>query len=224
MSGGQYKGPVRSPPPFLFDLDGTLADTIADIAASTNHVRALHGLQPLAVATVQSFVGNGAATLLHLALAELGWQLDDARWHEVRRSYVAHHATECTKTARLYPRVREHLELLRSRGHALGVVTNKPAAFARTLVDHLGLRELLSVVVGGDTLDHRKPDPAPVLFALRQCGHDRGDGTMVGDGETDLRAGRAAGLRTIACLYGYRPEAVLRREGADEYWHRFGGP
>jgi len=215
---------VRPPPPFLFDLDGTLADTIADIAASTNHVRAHLGLPQLGIATVQSFVGNGAAALLQLALADLGWPADDPRWHDVRRRYAAHHATECTKTARLYPGVREHLAALRARGHALGVVTNKPVAFARTLVDHLGLRELLAVVVGGDTLDRRKPDPAPVLFALQQCGHDRGDGTMVGDGETDLRAGRAAGLRTIACLYGYRPEAELRREGADEYWHRFGGP
>src|SRR5262245_28097413 len=218
MQGGQYKGAVRSPPPFLFDLDGTLADTIADIAASTNHVRSHHGLRPLDVATVQSFVGDGAATLLHRALADLGWPPGDPRWHEVLRGYAAHHATECTKTARLYPGVRDHLEQLRKRGHALGVVTNKPAAFTQRLLDHLGLRELLAVVVAGDTLDRRKPDAAPVLFALQQCGHERGGGTMVGDGETDVRAGRAAGLRTIACLYGYRPEAVLRREGADEYW------
>src|SRR5262245_308163 len=139
MRGGQYKGAVRSPPPFLFDLDGTLADTIADIAASANHVRAQHGLQPLAVATVQTFVGNGAAALLHDALADLGWHADDPRWHDVRRSYAAHHATECTQTARLYPGVREHLAVLRARGHALGVVTNKPAAFAHRLLEHLGV-------------------------------------------------------------------------------------
>lgn len=211
-------------PPFLFDLDGTLADTIADIAASTNHVRQTLGLAPLAVAAVRASVGHGATTLLQRALPELGYPPDDRRWRDVRARYDDHHLDQCVRTASLYPRVRDHLERLHAAGHPLAIVTNKPERFALRVATHLGLDPLLRAVIGGDTLPQKKPDPAPLLLALRHCGQDGGPGTMVGDGETDLRAGRAAGLRTIACLYGYRSEAQLRAVGADEYWHRFGGP
>ncbi len=224
MGAPVYKAPVSIAPPFLFDLDGTLADTIADIAASTNHVRGSHGLPALTLATVQSFVGHGAATLLHRALPELGYGEQDPRWREVQARYGEHHAQACTQTARLYPGVLHHLRTLRAAGHPLAVVTNKPERFARQLTAHLGLDPLLRAVLGGDSLPQRKPDPAPLLEALRRCGAGPAGATMVGDGETDLRAGKSAGLRTIACLYGYRPPELLRREGADVYWHRFGGP
>ncbi|MGE3175594.1 MAG: HAD family hydrolase [Planctomycetota bacterium] len=209
--------------PFLFDLDGTLADTIGDIAASTNAVRRSYGLPAHDVATIQSFVGHGAGTLLRRALAELELGDEDPRWAEARARYTAHHDRQCTVTARLYPGVLPFLDALRARGHRLGVVTNKPERFARAVVAHLDLDRRVEIVIGGDTLAQKKPDPAPVLAALRRLGGDAGAGTMVGDGETDLRAGKAAGLRTIACLFGYRPAALLRAEGADEYWTRFGG-
>jgi phosphoglycolate phosphatase len=123
----------------------------------------------------------------------------------------------------LFPGVADHLERLHAAGHPLAIVTNKPERFAVALAGHLGLAAWVPVVIGGDTLERRKPDPLPVLEALRRLGCPPGRGTMVGDGETDLRAGRAAGLRTVACLFGYRAEAELRQIGADEYWTRFGG-
>ncbi len=225
------------PPPFLFDLDGTLADTIGDIAASTNHVRTACGLVPLPLEGVRNCIGRGASTLLRRALPELGYGDEDLRWHDLLKIYVAHHDLQCTETARLYPGVRTYLTALAERGHRMAVVTNKPERFAVVVVRHLGLAELLPVVVGGDTLPQKKPDPAPLFFALRQLGcplpdssdgrtaptHVSGPGTMVGDGEADLHAGRAAGLRTIACLYGYGREPQLRELGADAYWTRFGG-
>lgn len=214
---------MPAPLPFLFDLDGTLADTIGDIAASTNHVRATFALPALELAAVRTCVGHGALTLLQRALPELGYPDGDPRWREVRAVYGAHHERQCTATARLYDGVRPHLERLAARGHPLGVVTNKPERFARAVVTHLGLADLLPVVIGGDSLPQKKPDPAPVRLALQRLGVSTALGTMVGDGETDLRAGKAAGLRTIACLYGYRPAALLRAEGADEYWEQFGG-
>jgi phosphoglycolate phosphatase len=101
-------------------------------------------------------------------------------------------------------------------------VTNKPARFAAPILRALGVERLLPVVVGGDTLPQRKPDPAPILHALRQLGGEAGEATMVGDGVQDLRAGKAAGLRTIGCLYGYGEPAALRAEGADGWWSAFG--
>lgn len=211
--------------PFLFDLDGTLCDTLADIAASANHVRASHGLPPAPLAALRAMIGDGALTLLRRALADLRPQPppDDACWQRAWTLYQEHHAVQCTVHAQPYPGVRAHLERWAGAGHPLAVVTNKPERFARPILHHVGLADLLPVVIGGDTLPQKKPDPAPLREALRRLGQPDRSGTMVGDGETDLRAGRAAGLRTIAVLYGYRPEAALRAVGADEYWTRFGG-
>jgi phosphoglycolate phosphatase len=220
--GGEYKVQVqRRPVPFLFDLDGTLADTLPDIAASANHVRALFALPPLNDAAVRLMVGDGARTLLHRALAELA--PDAAALEAAFAAYVAHHSDQCTRQVTLYPFVVEHLTRLRDRGHPLAVVTNKPARFAAAILAKLSLADLLPVLIGGDTLPQQKPDPAPLRAALRQLGASADTGVMVGDGEQDLRAARACGLRAIAVLYGYGDPMRLRAVGADEYWQRFGG-
>jgi phosphoglycolate phosphatase len=208
------------PHPFLFDLDGTLADTLADIAASTDHVRAGFGLPPLGAAGVRDLVGHGAGTLLRRALRELGAADGDPLFDRAYAIYAAHHQEQCTRTARLYPGARAWLDAHAARGHAFAVVTNKPERFARAVLAHLGVADDFAIVIGGDSGPTRKPDPAPLHAALQRLG--AGAGTMVGDGETDVRAGKAAGLQTIACLYGYRPPELLRAEGADRYWSAFG--
>lgn len=227
MAGEQYTEPVAPLPAFLFDLDGTLADTLADLAASANHVRGLHGLPPVADATVRSFVGDGARTLLARALDGVLPAAGSARQRALDAAfaaYVEHHDRQCTVFARPFPGVREHLTALHAAGHPLAVVTNKPERFAVPIVRHLQLHDLLPVIVGGDTLPQKKPDPAPLQLALRQLGAAAAGGTMVGDGLQDLRAAKAAGLRAIACLFGYGDAAALRREGADGYWRAFGTP
>ncbi len=216
--------PVR-PQPFLFDLDGTLADTLGDIAATTNHVRARWQLPAISAELVRDYIGHGARQLLKKALAELSRDERDPIWDEAYACYVEHHDVQCTRTAKLYPGVREHLSALRERGHPLAIVTNKPQRFAAIVVRHLQLDATFPIVIGGDTLPQRKPDPMPLQEALRRIGCDPNHGgTMVGDSEADLQAGRAAGLRTIACTFGYRPEAALRALGADVYWRAFGVP
>lgn len=222
-----YRPAMPAPSAFLFDLDGTLADTLPDIAASANHVRAQHGLPPLPLPAVQAMVGHGARALLALALAERlppdgparGPFLDAAF-----TAYAAHHATACTQHARLFPGVAAHLAALAAAGHPLAVVTNKPRRFAVPIVAHLGLEPWLPVVVGGDDAAAPKPDPAPLQLALARLGASVAGACMVGDGLPDLRAGKALGIRTIACLYGYGDQRQLRAEGADEYWSAFGIP
>lgn len=103
-------------------------------------------------------------------------------------------------------------------------MTNKPERFAVPLCAHLGLGELVQVVLGGDSLPVKKPDPAPLHEALRRLGHRGPGATMVGDGVQDLRAGKAAGCSTIACLFGFGEPLKLRAEGADHYWRAFGEP
>lgn len=225
MEATEYTvAPVAPPLPFLFDLDGTLADTLADIVASCNHVRGTHGLPALAVAEVKALVGDGARSLVQRAIAPLlpPPGADHERALDAAfADYVSHHERQCTVHAKLYPGVLAHLQALHERGHPLAVVTNKPLRFARPIVEHLGLGTMMPVVVGGDTLPLKKPDPAPLRHALRLLGCERDAGTMVGDGIQDLRAGRALGLRTIACLFGYGDPMALRAFGADGYWTAF---
>lgn len=205
-------------PPLLFDLDGTLVDSLPDIAASVDFVRGQHGLPPLHDDGVRPLVGDGLTRLLERALPDL----DASTRARAEAAYRTHHLEQCTQLVRPYPGARAHLERWRSAGWALAVVTNKPLAFATRVLEACGLASLFQVVIGGDSTPARKPDPTPCHAALDALGARRGVGTMIGDGVQDLRAGRAAGLRTIAALFGYRPEAELRAEGADAYWADFG--
>ncbi|MCC6781575.1 MAG: HAD-IA family hydrolase [Planctomycetes bacterium] len=201
--------PLRA---MLLDLDGTLVDSLADITASVDHVRAAYGLAPLGTARVRAMVGDGAARLLARALADRDPVPPLA---ELWPRYEAHHEAQCTRLVRPYPGVVDALRRWRQAGVRTAVVTNKPERFATRILEHLNLH--VDTVVGGDTLPERKPSPAPLLEALRRLGVAPGDAAMLGDGVQDLRAGKAAGVRTIAALWGFRSEAELRAEGADEY-------
>jgi len=213
---------VNPAPAFLFDLDGTLADTLPDLAASTNHVRQQHDLAPVDLATVRSYIGDGARTLLRRALAER--DPDEALLDRAFAMYAEHHEAQCTKDSRLFVGAYDHLVELRERGHGIAVVTNKPERFALPVVRFLGLDAFSDVVVGGDTLPTKKPDPAMLQLALDRLGAPVEGATMVGDGLQDLRAGKALGMRTIGCLFGYGDPEKLRAEGADAFWQGFAKP
>lgn len=213
---------MTSKPAFLFDLDGTLADTLPDLAASTNYVREQNGLQAVSEATVRTYIGDGARTLLQRALAERN--PNEQAIDKAFASYIEHHHTQCTMQTQLFPGAREYLEQLRRSGHAIAVVTNKPEQFAVPVAKHLGLDEFTSVIVGGDTLPTRKPDPAMLRHALEQLGSSSDGATMVGDGLQDIRSGKRMGVRTIACLFGYGDPTALLAEGADVFWQAFATP
>ncbi len=206
------------PAPLIFDLDGTLADTLGDICASANHLRRAFGLDPAPLAVARAWVGDGAAAMLERALAEVGPFDRERAW----ATYAAHHLQQCTRLVQPYPGVAARLALWRAEGRPMAVVTNKPRMFTERILAHLGLSALLPIAVCGDTLPVKKPDPEPLREALRRLGAPAGRGMTVGDGLQDLRAGKAAGLRTAAVLFGFRDPAVLRAEGADEYWVAFG--
>jgi phosphoglycolate phosphatase len=206
--------------PLLFDLDGTLVDSLPDIAASVNHVRERFTLPPLASTAVRDLLGDGLPVLLRRALKEAG----EAAQPAALQAYREHHRAQCTVFVQPFDGVREHLARWHGAGRPMAVVTNKEVAFATRILEHTGLARFLPVVIGGDTMPEKKPAPGPLRAALRALGVGDGRGMMVGDGLQDLRAGKAAGLRTAAALFGYRSATVLRAEGADEYWVRFGVP
>jgi phosphoglycolate phosphatase len=186
-------------PVVLFDLDGTLADTAADLAAALNRVRADDGLAPLPLATLRPFASAGARGLLGA-----GMQVppEDERFPALRDRFLAYYADALAVDSRLFDGVPAMLAALDAAGRRHGVVTNKAARFTRPVLVGLGLVDE-AVVVSGDTTPHPKPHPAPLLHAAAQLGVAPGDCVYVGDDLRDIEAGRAAGMTTLAARWGY---------------------
>ena len=176
----------------LFDLDGTLIDSRADLAAAVNRMRTLHALLPLPLETITAFVGDGIRMLAVRALE--GTTVDpDLAAAEIGATY-AEHLTDATTA---YPGVDAGLRALHAAGHALALVTNKPALHARRLLDHFQWTPLFSVFLGGGDTPELKPSPVPLQTAMQRTGHSPANTWMVGDHHTDLEAARRAGIRSI---------------------------
>ena len=195
----------------LFDLDGTLLDTAADIAAALNQALADEGLAPFSVDEVARMVGRGSPMLIERAGAARGARLDDAQRASMLArffQYYGEHEESNGSVARPYPGVMEALRDLHHAGMKLAVVTNKHSRFADALLRRLGFMAWIGVVVGGDTCSRRKPDPEPLLHACRELGIDPSAALMVGDSINDVSAARAAHIPVVCVPYGYN-------EGAD---------
>jgi phosphoglycolate phosphatase len=182
----------------IFDLDGTLIDSRADLALAVNLTRQELGLAAIPQAEVVGYVGEGVRRLLSRAIPELPGQLDQALAIN-QRHYRAHLLDQTT----LYPGVAAALERFRQAGIPLMVVTNKPREFTDLILEGLGVAKGMSAVVGGGDCPALKPDPAPLLMALEQGGCGAEGSWMVGDHFTDLEAGRRAGMKRCLCRYGF---------------------
>jgi phosphoglycolate phosphatase len=193
------------PQAVLLDLDGTLLDTIGDLAAAVNAMRGELGLAPLPVFQVRGYVGKGSEILVHRALTEQpDGRVEDASLFVRAMDGFRRHYHACNgASAVLYPGVREGLEAMQAAGLALACVTNKPQEFTLPLLERTGLRAFFRAVVSGDTLDRKKPDPAPLLHACDLLGVAPAAAVAIGDSVNDVLAARAAGCRVFAVPYGY---------------------
>lgn len=196
----------------LFDLDGTLVDTAPDLAAAANLMRARHTLEPLQVEALRPAASRGSRAILALALP----QLDDAAREAQVAPFLAAYAAAIAVHSHLFLGMEAVLDAIEGDGAAWGVVTNKPYHLARALVDALDLGARCSVLVGGDTLPQRKPDPQPLWLACDQLGVAAANAIYVGDDARDIQAARAAGMPCIAADWGYRDAAERIEDwGAD---------
>jgi phosphoglycolate phosphatase len=187
----------------LFDLDGTLADTAPDLAAALNRLRAEQGLQPLPIERLRPFASAGARGLVH---AGFGVKPGDADYDALREAFLEFYRENTCVDTRLFPGVAELLEALAQRGISWGIVTNKATRFTDRVVESLGLKP--ACVVCGDTTEHIKPHPAPMLHAAEQLGLPPSACTYLGDDLRDVQAARAAGMRAVAVDWGYHhPES-----------------
>jgi len=190
---------------FIFDLDGTLVDSLHDIATSINLTRRDYGLAPLPEPDITRHVGEGSAALVQATVADAPERLAAA----VQRYHV-HYAKHVLDTTHLFAGMDKLLQRLADR--RLAVVTNKNEKLALAVLTGLGLRSLFSVFLAGESLPEKKPSPLPILYVLERWGLPPAKVGLVGDGLHDIVAGRAAGVVTIAVSYGVAGRAALAAE------------
>lgn len=184
------------------DLDGTLLDTLDDLATGCSGMLAELGLPPRSREQVATFIGDGMSILVERCLpAE--WASDPKRLTTAISAFKHHYALANGQGARLYPGVREALDMLQSAGLPLAVVTNKPALFAEPLLQATGLLPYFPVLVCGDSLPNKKPHPQPIEHACALLERPAADNLHIGDSINDLLAARAAGSRVCFVTYGY---------------------
>ena len=195
--------PARfSPRAVLFDLDGTLLDTIADLADAANLALAELGRPARTQDEIHSFVGKGIPHLVRRCMTE-GTQATEAEIEHAVAVFRRHYARVNGVRTRIYPGVTDTLDAMRARGLRLAVVTNKAEAFTLPLLERMAIAHYFDAVVSGDTLPVKKPDPAVVNLACERLGVSAAEALMIGDSANDALAAQGAGMPVLLVTYGY---------------------
>lgn len=184
----------------IFDLDGTLIDSLPDLAAALNGMLVGLGRRELATSEVRAMIGDGTRALVTRALEATGGVVDLEQAHE---SFSSFYQAALTRQTRLYPGVRETLANMRKSGARLGICTNKSQVMTMSVLKEFGIAEEFTAVVGGDVVPLRKPNPGHLLAVIEQLGATPYDAIMIGDGENDYAVARALRISIILMSYGY---------------------
>lgn len=196
---------VPDPVGLIFDLDGTLIDSAPDIHATANKVLGAEGLAPFDFATVCSFIGNGVGVLVSRLLQSRGLAGSGPDHTRIVAAFIRNYE-EAVDLTTLYPGVSRALDVLSAAGHPMAICTNKPASPARAVLRHFHLAHHFPVIIGGDTLPQRKPDPAPLLAAQHAMGC--ANILFIGDSEVDAETAIRAGRPFLLFTEGYRKTAA----------------
>jgi phosphoglycolate phosphatase len=207
---------MRKPEMILIDVDGTLVDSVPDLAFCVDAMMQKLGRPPWGEAHVRNWVGNGVERLVRRALTgTLDGEPDETEFQRAYPVFLELYAVNTSLRSHLYPGVREGLDLLKSAGYKLGCVTNKAAQFTEPLLRDLGVRDDFSIVISGDTLPQKKPDPAPLLHGAGFFGCPPEQCMMIGDSVSDVHAARAAGFQIVCMSYGYNHGVAIRDSHPD---------
>ncbi len=209
----------------LFDLDGTLIDSVPDLSRALNATLKELGLPTYDEATIRVWIGNGAAMLVKRGLAgkrEIEEEPQEALFERAMEIFLKNYEEVLNDATGLYPEVEETLKKLRERGYRMAIVTNKPSQFVGPILKNLAVESYFDHIVGGEDLPRKKPDPLPLLHACERLGCDPKKAVMIGDSSNDILAARAASIPSIAVSYGYSAERPIESFGPDAVVGRFG--
>ena len=189
----------------LFDLDGTLIDTAPDMGGALINLMREEGLEPLPLETIRPYVSQGG-----LVLTRMGFEgkVPEAEIEPLRQRFLQHYHAIVADQSRLFDGYEAILDELEAGSTPWGIVTNKPEWLTHPLLEQLGLAQRAGVVIGGDTLEHRKPHPQPLQVAAERLQVDCSNCVYVGDDERDIVAARAAGMKSLVAAYGYIEDGV----------------
>lgn len=196
----------------IFDLDGTLINSIQDLADAINvSLEQMHyPKHPLDA--FYHFVGNGVPKLCQRALPE---NVPSEQVEELLRRFSAYYNTHCLDKTRPYPGILEMLETLRQQGVTLAVASNKSESFVQSIVQHLFPKETFALVIGASDSHPKKPAPDMVYYIMETCGISSAQTVYIGDSDVDILTARNAGVHSIGCAWGFRGTVELQQAGAD---------
>ncbi|MEO6227127.1 MAG: phosphoglycolate phosphatase [Thermomonas sp.] len=194
--------PPRFPRVVLFDLDGTLLDSAPDMLATVNRMRAARGQGPMLLADLRPHVSRGSRAMSAAAFPELKGEVPP----EMVREFLDLYEQELGKHSLLFDGVATLLDVIEADGARWGIITNKPEYLARQVIPQLGWASRCAILLGGDSLPERKPHPLPLWHAADMLGATVDDCVYIGDDPRDIDAARAAGMRSVVALWGYRGE------------------
>ena len=207
---------LTRPDMVLIDLDGTLVDTVPDLHCAVDLMMAEMNMPLRGEARVRQWIGNGVERLVRRALIDaVDGEPDEALFHRAYPIFMQAYEDNVCTHSRPYPGVLEGLAFLKAAGYPIGCVTNKAARFTEPLLKALGLYEDFAIVVSGDALPRKKPDPMPLLHAAEFFGVAPERSLMVGDSISDVRAARAAGFGVVCVSYGYNHGLDIREAEPD---------
>jgi phosphoglycolate phosphatase len=206
-------------PAVVFDLDGTLIDSLPDLLSALNRLLAEHGRPPLTSTDVRMMVGDGAAALVERGFTATGGMPSDIA--PLVRRFLEHYEPHSADETTVWPGAMEALAGLKAEGCVLGVCTNKPYRATMEILDALRLSPLLDAVVGGDSTPYKKPDPRHLAETLKAMGAEGLPAIMVGDSPNDVNAARGAHMPVIVVSFGYTRVPVAEL-GADALILSFG--
>lgn len=195
-------------PTLVFDLDGTLVDTAADLVATLNVILEREGLQPVPYADARAMVGHGARVLIERGLAANGTSREPDAVDRLFADYIAHYSAHIADASRPFPGVPEALDHFAAEGWRLAVCTNKLEGLSVQLLEALDLAGRFDAICGADTFAARKPDPLALTETIRRVGGEPASSIMVGDSKTDIDTALAARVPVVAVDFGYTPVPV----------------